>query len=120
MSSKEIQKEITVWTIENVTGNRGLISKNQKNIFENDFEIFRICDILRVYGESFVANKLPFRYNQYLHKRSSNHFCPMTSTNLSFDKKIFPDHLCKHRLLHSRSFVCNETFTIYAQDISEL
>ena len=49
-------------------GSGGLFLKIGK-IFENDFKIFIICDILRVCGE--------YGDNRYLHKRCSNHFCPM-------------------------------------------
>ena len=74
-----------------------------------------------------LQTKLPLRDNRYLHKRCSNHFCPMqymykayTLTHmLFFEQKLFPDFFCKYRLSLNRIFVCNETFTIYAQDITD-
>ena len=38
---------------------------------------------------------------------------------LFFEQKLFPDFFCKYRLSLNRIFVCNETFTIYAQDITD-
>jgi len=37
---------------------------------------------------------------------------------LFYEQKIFPDFFCKYRLSLNRIFVCNETFTIYAQYIT--